>query len=301
MEIEKIAKILKLPSTEISEITVLKKGMTNHSFLFLCKNVKYIIRVPGEGTTQLIDRYQEDAAYKAISGRGICDAPIYLDPKEGYKITRYLNNVRNCDPHNVSDLRKCMAKLREFHAMKLRTDYEFDIYQQINFYESLWEGKPSAYRDYHIVKEKVWELREYIKLHIEEKVLAHIDAVPDNFLFCKDQDGNEQLQLIDWEYAGMQDPHVDIAMFCIYSMYCKKEVDQLIDIYFENCCDDRIRAKIYCYIASCGLLWSNWCEYKKSLGVEFGEYALKQYQFAKDYYEYAMKLIGCMDRENRDV
>ena len=83
----------------------------------------------------------------------------------------------------------------------------------------------------------------------------------------------------------MQDPHVDIAMFCIYALYNKRQVDRLINIYFENKCPDAIRIKIYCYIAACGLLWSNWCEYKRSLGVEFGEYSLRQYRYAKDYYK----------------
>lgn len=68
--------------------------------------------------------------------------------------------------------------------------------------------------------------------------------------------------MIDWEYAGMQDPHLDIAMFCIYSLYNKEKVDQLISLYFTEGCPDAIRIKIYCYIASAGLLWSNWCEYK---------------------------------------
>lgn len=52
-------------------------------------------------------------------------------------------------------------------------------------------------------------------------------------------------------------------------------------------CPKKIRTKIYCYIAVCGLLWSNWCEYKRNLGVEFGEYSLRQYRYAKDYYKYA--------------
>lgn len=39
----------------------------------------------------------------------------------------------------------------------------------------------------------------------------------------------------------------------------------------------------------CGLLWSNWCEYKYTLGVEFGEYSLAQYRFAKDYYKIVME------------
>ena len=47
-----------------------------------------------------------------------------------------------------------------------------------------------------------------------------------------------------------------------------------------------IRKKIYAYISVCGLLWSNWCEFKRNLGVEFGEYAIRQYRFAKDYYQY---------------
>ena len=35
----------------------------------------------------------------------------------------------------------------------------------------------------------------------------------------------------------------------------------------------------------CGLLWSNWCEYKRGLGVDFGEYSLRQYRYAKDFYK----------------
>lgn len=124
-------------------------------------------------------------------------------------------------------------------------------------------------------------MKDYIDEHIETRCLTHIDAVPDNFLFTADGD----IRLIDWEYAGMQDPHVDIAMFCIYALYNKRQVDRLINIYFENQCPNEIRIKIYCYIAACGLLWSNWCEYKRSLGVEFGEYSLRQYRYAKDYYK----------------
>ena len=77
-----------------------------------------------------------------------------------------------------------------------------------------------------------------------------------------------------------------------YSLYKKEQVDHLIDLYFEGNCDDRTRIKIYCYIAVCGLLWSNWCEYKRKLGVEFGEYSLRQYRYAKDYYKIVQQELG---------
>lgn len=283
--IEIICKKLGVKIKDIVNISVLKKGMTNRSFLFTCNHEKYIMRIPGEGTDQLINRYEEAAVYEEICGKNICDDPIYINPENGYKITKFLNNARTCDVNNIDDLKVCMNKLREFHEMGLAVEHEFDIFSKIDFYESLWDGKSSVYRDYQKTKEKVLSLRAFIENQKPKKVLTHIDAVPDNFLFYTKEDGTEEVQLTDWEYAGMQDPHVDIAMFCIYSLYDREQVDRLISIYFAEGCEGYIRIKIYAYIAMCGLLWSNWCEYKRNLGVEFGEYSLRQYRYAKDYYK----------------
>ena len=278
-----ICKALCAKPEGVTDITVLKKGMTNRSFLFTCKGKKYIMRIPGEGTDQLINRRQEAAVYHVIADKNICDDIAYINPENGYKITEFLEDARVCDPTDYEDVKKCMSRLRDFHALKLKVAHGFDIFGQMEFYETLWDGIPSAYKDYEKTKANVWSLKPYIDAHTGEKILTHIDAVPDNFLFVQ-KDGKEEIRLIDWEYAGMQDPHVDIAMFCIYSLYNKRQVDRLIAAYFTDGCDDATRIKIYCYIAACGLLWSNWCEYKRNLGVEFGEYSLRQYRYAKDYY-----------------
>lgn len=278
-----ICEALSAKPEDITDITVLKKGMTNRSFLFTCKGKKYIMRIPGEGTDQLINRRQEASVYHAIADKNICDDIAYINPENGYKITEFLEGARVCDPTDYEDVKKCMSRLRDFHAMKLKVAHEFDIFGQMEFYETLWDGTPSVYKDYEKTKANVWSLKPYIDAHAGEKILTHIDAVPDNFLFVQ-KNGKEEIRLIDWEYAGMQDPHVDIAMFCIYSLYNKRQVDRLIAAYFTDGCDDATRIKIYCYIAACGLLWSNWCEYKRNLGVEFGEYSLRQYRYAKDYY-----------------
>lgn len=292
-----IADVFQTAMDNVVDISVLKKGMTNRSFLFTVNGNKFIMRIPGEGTDQLINREQEAEVFRTISGCGFCDDPIYMNPINGYKITKYLGGVRVCDTNNIPDLKRCMEKLRAFHAMKLEVGHTFDIFAQIEFYETLWNGQPSMYRDYKQTKENVMSLKEYIDGIEKDWCLTHIDAVPDNFLFYTLPDGNEALQLTDWEYSGMQDPQVDIAMFCIYSLYNKKQVDRLINIYFEGECDCRTRAKIYAYIAACGLLWSNWCEFKRNLGVEFGEYSLRQYRFAKDYYRYALKEMGGARKE----
>ena len=281
--LETIAKVFNVSESEILDIVPIKLGMTNRSFTFLYNNKRYIMRIPGEGTQNLINRENEYLVYQTIAPLGLCDAPVYIDPKEGYKITEMIDNARVCDPFNMNDVNACMKKLREFHAQKLSVPHAFDVFERIEFYESLWLTKTSYFRDYKTTKENVFKLKEFIDTADKEYILSHIDAVPDNFLFVNT--GNEeQIQLIDWEYSAVQDPHIDIAMFAVYSMYDREHVELLIDSYFNNNCPDNVRLKIYAYIAACGLLWSNWCEYKSDLGVEFGEYALKQYRFAKDYY-----------------
>ena len=51
------------------------------------------------------------------------------------------------------------------------------------------------------------------------------------------------------------------------------------------------RFKAYAYAAAGGLLWSVWCEYKDKMGINYGEYSMRQYRYAKKYYQYASRLI----------
>lgn len=288
--IDIIKKSLNIDITQIKNIIVSKKGMTNRSFLFETDKGKYIMRIPGEGTDQLINRHEEGVVYQVIHDYHIADEVIYFNKDNGYKLTEFIPDSRVCDSSNDNDLMKCMRFLKNFHGLELKVDHYFDIFDKIEFYEKLRKNSDSLYDDYRQTKRKVYELKTIIDKLPKHIVLTHIDAVPDNFLIYKDND-EEKIKLIDWEYASMQDSDVDIAMFCIYSMYNKEQCDHLIDIYYENQCSVTTRLKIYCYIAICGFLWSNWCEYKYSLGVEFGEYSLAQYRYAKDFYKYVKEYM----------
>ena len=293
---QEIAKILSCSESEIQSIKPLKVGMTNHSFTFTHAGTKYIMRVPGEGTDMMINRDQEYAIYQIIMPLGVSDDIVHIDPKTGYKITKLIENVRVCDPLNQSEVAICMQKLKEFPALKLKCDHVFDIFERIEYYKSLWHTPKSYFKDHQQTQENVMSLKPFVDKAPKEWILTHIDAVPDNFLFEETKDGTI-IHLIDWEYAGMQDPHLDIAMFIVYAMYDREQAENLIDTYFETepspClktggqspCPPETRKKIYAYIAMCGMLWSNWCEYKSHMGVEFGEYSLRQYRFAKDYYK----------------
>ena len=241
------------------------------------------MRIPGEGTDQLINRRQEAEVYHTMDGKKICDDIAYINPENGYKITEFLEGARVCDPSNYEDVKRCMKRLRYFHEMKLKVNHEFDIFGQMEFYETLWEGTPSVYKDYEKTKANVLSLKPYIDAHIGEKVLTHIDAVPDNFLFVQ-QDGKEEIRLIDWEYAGMCDPLIDIAMCSIYSYYSQEELDHLLEEYLQHAPSDEERFVTYAYAALGGFLWALWAVFKSMEGREFGDYTIVMYRYAKNYY-----------------
>lgn len=280
-----IAENLDCTVDDITDIEMLKKGMTNRSFYFVNGEKRYIMRIPGEGTELLINRKQEHQVYQAIKELKLSDTICFFNPQNGYKMTEYLEGTHCCDAENPEEVQKCMQVLRRFHNSGCSVEHTFDMFERMEFYEKLWNGEPSCYRDYQQTKEKVYELKKYVDAQPKHWTLCHIDAIPDNFLM-KDTAEETEIHLIDWEYAGMQDTDVDIAMFAIYALYEKDQVDALIDSYYTEGCSRETRLKIYCYVAICGFLWSNWCEFKRHQGVEFGEYSLRQYRYAKEYYRY---------------
>lgn len=272
---------------ELSELVPVKAGMTNITWSFRMGEQKYLLRLPGAGTDQLINRQEEFSVYQAIAGFGIGDEVICFDREQGIKISRFLENVHTCRPDSQKDIRRCMDQLRRFHEQKLTVPHSFDLRERISYYERLRQPYPSVHPDYSQTREKMDILLSYVESLGKERTLCHIDSVCDNFLLYDDEADRPPV-MIDWEYAAMQDPHLDVAMFLAYSDFTREQVDQIIGYYFLQGCPRQLRRKIYSYIALCGFLWSNWCEFKFISGVDFGEYAARQYQLSKIYFNVFM-------------
>ncbi len=272
------AAVLKVSESEITGLTLLKQGMINRSYSFECNGKKYVLRIPYDSEGKLINRKQEAEVYSALGDCELCEKVIYINSKTGLKISEYIDNALSCASKDKKNVKRCMSALRQFHKLRLSVPHEYDIWSRIEYFEGLWENGRSVYGDYEQTKALVFSLRSFIDSIPKEKCLTHMDAVPENFLVLENG-----VRLIDWEYAAMQDPHMDIAMFGIYSLYNKQDMDWLINAYFPEGCNKETRLKIYCYIAAGGLLWSNWCEYEYRRGSEFGAYSLKQYRYAKEY------------------
>ena len=276
-----IAEVFQIPESRINNIRCLKSGMTNKSFLFQVAGTHYICRIPGPGTDLLIKRQEEAAVYEKIAPLHISENVIYMDGKTGYKIAEYYEGSRNSRADHWEDVATCMKVLHRLHDAGLQVDHAFDMRERIVFYEKLCASQGGTlFEDYETVRGWMEELMNRLDGLNRTHVLSHIDSVADNFLFLPDG----SVRLIDWEYAGMCDPLIDVAMCAIYSYYNEEDAEHLIRIYLEREPTAEERMVVWAYMALGGFLWSLWAIYKSALGEEFGEYTLIMYRYAKRYY-----------------
>lgn len=280
-----IAHVFKVKPDEIFDIRPMEKGMTNRSFLFSIGNRRYVFRVPGRGTSELISRSEEAEVYQNIDLLDIADEIIYINPIKGYKITRFYDGVETLDDEDIEQVKKAMQILRDLHEADIQVKHHFDLETEIKTYLNICEKeKISYYENHDNVLPKIEKLLVYTQQYANKLRLCHIDSVKDNFLVLKD----ESIRLIDWEYAGMADPYLDIAMFAIYSYYNKDEIDLLLELYLDRKPSKKDFALFYGYISLAGFLWSLWTQYKESLGEYYGEYGPKQFEYAQVYSDLAL-------------
>ena len=277
---ELISNVFRVPESEITGIRILKAGMTNHSFLFQVEGQSYICRIPGEGTEQLINRREEADVYRTIRLLKISEEILFFVPTKGYKISRYYENSRTADLTVPTDINRCMGLLRQLHSSGLTVPPFFDIRARIGFYENLCrESGGIPFEDYGEIRERMERLLSWLDGLNRPKALSHVDSVATNFLFTEEGD----VKLIDWEYAGMADPLIDIAMCAIYSYFTKEASDDLLERYLGRPAEKAESLVVYAYMALGGFLWALWAVYKENIGIPFGEYTLIMYRYAKDY------------------
>lgn len=279
-----ICDVFGVSSQDISGIESMKKGMTNDSFIFRVNNKSYVFRAPGKGTEQLINRRQEAEVYQTINPLKISDKLYYINPDNGYKISRY---YEHCESINHDDIPQAFKILRTLHTSGISVDHTFDLEERIAYYMMLCKDSNAIlFDDINEVSKLIEEEIEYLKQLDRPKVLCHIDPVESNFV--KLYDGS--LRLLDWEYAGMSDPILDIAMHAIYSGHQETRILELIEIYLERKPTKQETKILYMYVSLSGYLWALWAQFKQARGESFGSYALDQYHYAHKYARLALAM-----------
>lgn len=293
---DKICAALEVSPDQVERLNRIKAGMTNVSYYFELDGVGYVFREAGAGTSKMIDRAQEREISLMMSATGLSDKTVHFDKVTGDRICVFFHGARNADPASDADVEACMAGIRRLHAAHLSCSRDFDLNAEIAKYRRLCHEENDVHLrlldNYEAVEKRVGKILEWLDETPHERCFCHADSVPDNMIFLPDG----SLKLIDWEYAGMCDPLIDPVMFVIYACYDDARIEWTWKTYLQHDPTALEKARLCGLTACSGFLWALWCCYKSTFGIEFGEYADCQYDYAVRYSTKALELFENLPR-----
>lgn len=206
-------------------------GLTNHTYKVTLKNKKeYVVRIPGEGTEEIIVRNDEKVSTKLACSLGI-DAPLLYFGEDGSKVTEYIENAITMSADSLKEPRRInqVADIfKRLHSCGTDTKIPFEVFVMAASYEKVIEEKAvPMFDDYSQIKAQVMQIKGETDSAVAiKKVPCHNDSLCENWVL-----GGERMYLIDWEYAGMNDGMWDLADVSIEAVYGKEEDKALLTAY----------------------------------------------------------------------
>ena len=195
-------------------------GLTNQNLLIETANgEKFVVRLPGKDTDLFgIDRKNEHAISRVAWEIGIAPEPVAFLSEHEILVTRFVDGVP-IDTNDPAAIRNVARLLHQLHAAP-EVPGVFDLPLVIDDY--IATAKQFDVNHPNELSEAL-EFSDKIISAIERcpKVSApcHNDLIAANFIQSRDQ-----LYLLDWEYAGMGHPYVDLGNcavnFCMDETAC---------------------------------------------------------------------------------
>ncbi len=284
---DNIVSVLGCAREEISDFYPLKQGLTNLSCHFATNDGEWVYRHPGVGTELLIDRAGEVAALETARRLGIDDTFVFEDPKRGWKISRFIPDSRQPDPHNPEQLARMMRMGRELHESGATVERKFDFYEEAKRYERLLlEKGPIDIPGYAEMADKVDRLEAHVRSDGAPTCLCHNDFFFMNFLVG----GDDKYYLIDWEYAGMGDYANDFGTFVVCCELDETEARAALEAYFGRVPTPEEVRHNFAHVQLAGWCWYLWSLLKESEGDFVGEWLYIYFRYAAEYLDKTLSL-----------
>ena len=211
-------------------VRALDGGLTNRNLLVDVDGERYVLRLSGQDTHLLeIDRHTERDANRRAAELGLApEVTAFIEP-EGYLVTRFVAG-RAMSASELSDpaaLERVAAMLRTFHESgSLPTT--FDAFVVPGLHRDAAEARGVSIPDsYWATAAIVDAIAAAFAAAPEPRRPCHNDLFNLNFL----RDG-EQIWLLDWEYAGMNDRYFDLGNFAINNALAAEAEETLVEAYF---------------------------------------------------------------------
>jgi thiamine kinase-like enzyme len=181
---------------------------------------------------------------------------------------------------DLASVRRAAQSLRRVHDCGRPFKNRFELFQMIDEYLDILAKKNAPLPDgYHDVKREAEAVRKALNARPLPIVPCHCDPLAENFL-----DTGNQVYIIDWEYAGNNDPMWDLGDVSVEAAFGPEQDETLLLAYFGGAPSANDRGRMVLYKAMCDLLWTLWGiiqHVNQNPADDFWTYAVNRFERCK--------------------
>ena len=256
-----------------SKITIspVEGGITNQNFLVNDGFRKYFVRIGDDIPEHLVFRSNEIQASNAASKIGVSPELLFHD--KSIQVFNFIDGKTLDSTGIKNNLEQITKLIKKVHSKMpdqlVGQSVIFWVFYVIKNYKNFLEKNNSAY-----IKMLPELLEKSTKLEVASApfdiVFSHNDLLPANFI-----QNNDQIWLIDWEYAGFNTPLFDLGGLASNNEFTEKEEKNLLENYFDKKLSSELFIKykaVKCASLLRETMWSMVSEITSNIDFDYRSY-----------------------------
>jgi thiamine kinase-like enzyme len=266
--------------THATVLTPLEGGITNRNYRAETPEGILVIRVSDLDSSLLaIDREAELRNSLAAAYVGVGAPVVDHLPGQGVLVVGWIHGrtLEAADLHDPAMLARIAAACRRLHAGP-RFVSQFDMFAIQQRYLRVVQDRgmrlPADYLDH---QDAFHRILSAMRRHPEPTAPCHNDLLAANFI-----DDGRDIRLIDYEYAGNNEPSFELGNIWSESTLPLELLDPLVEAYWGAERPDKVaRARLWGLVSKYGwLLWASIQESTSSIEFDFWDWGLEKYDRA---------------------
>lgn len=267
------------------EVTVLAGGLTNTNVRVTTPQADVVVRISSKDSSLLaIDREAEYRNSCAAAESGAAPAVIEYRPEHHLLVVAFLDGT-TFGPEDLrrdDNLVRVAAVCRRLHAGP-RFVGDFDMFDVQRFYLTTVQERgyrlPPRYLEF---MPRVEHIRDALTVIPTQPVPCNNDLLAANFI-----DDGDRLWVIDFEYAGNNDPYFELGNIWSESNLSLEQLDELVSYYYGYEEPNLVaRARLLGLMSKYGwTLWASIQDATSELDFDFWEWGMEKYVRAVDEFD----------------
>ncbi len=259
-------------------------GLTNLVFKVDTGAERLVVRIPGKGTEDYIDRRVEGHNAAVAAEAGVSAELLQFD-EDGLMVSRFLDGCATMTPESFratagAPTRAALA-FQRMHGCGRDFQFRFELFSMIDDYLTHLDklGATTLPDGYHDVVTEAEAVRKVLDRRPAALAPCHCDPLCENFL-----DDGTRMWIVDWEYSGMNDPIWDLGDLSVEAGFGEDHDREMMEAYCGGAVPRATFGRMVIYKAMCDLLWTLWGliqHANENPAEDFWAYAVNRFERCK--------------------